>query len=82
MKSQLTYSDLRAYMEGVADQIEDSAFIFNCVDGDPYKGWIEFKEASQAKEFIEMLKDKYELPNSGCAFNVVAFNTKDESYYM
>ena len=82
MKAKLIYDDLRSYMESVDDQIEDSNFIFNCADGTPYRGWIEFQTSAQAKDFVSLLDKNYDLTNIGAAATIVGFYLVDESTGM
>lgn len=79
MKEQLSYEDLRCYMEGWSDRIDDSRFITNCADGAPFRGWIEFQTSDQAKEFVQMLEKNYDLTTIGSGMTIVAFNYVDES---
>lgn len=79
MKPELSYEDLRSYMEGFQEQIEDSNFIFNCADGTPYRGWIEFQTSYQAKSFVCLLEKEYNLTGIGAAATIVGFHLVDES---
>ena len=79
MKPQLTYEGLHSYMEGFAEQIDESNFIFNCADGTPYRGWIEFQTSEQAKDFVKHLGQSYDLTGIGAAATIIGFHLVDES---